>query len=238
MKIIPAIDLIEGECVRLVKGNYGEKTTYSTNPLEVAEGFAAAGLTHLHLVDLDGARLGHPINGSILKAISAATHLQVDFSGGLRTLADVESAFTHGATKVTLGSMAVKNPTLFTKILQQFGPEKVILGADVKDGQIAISGWETSGKTDWQTFLQTWSDAGIREVMVTDIAKDGMMEGPGMELYQAIRAAFPTLNLIASGGVSSLEDLAALKSLGMYGAIIGKAIYEGQITLKDLAELC
>lgn len=238
MNIIPAIDLIGGHCVRLSQGDYAQQTRYSTDPVAVAESFEAAGLQHLHLVDLDGARAGKPQNLSVLKQICLRTALDVDFSGGLRSEQDVQMALDCGARAVTIGSLAVKAPDKMAHILAKWGAGKVILGADIKDGKIAISGWEETALLDWHPFLTRWSEAGIEEVMVTDISRDGMLSGPGIALYRQLREAFPALRLIASGGVARMADLDELAQLGMAGAIVGKALYEGRIDLAELGARC
>lgn len=238
MRIIPAIDIIDGKCVRLTQGDYGRKTTYNDDPLEVAKGFEAAGLSHLHLVDLDGARSQKIVNHKVLEQIAGGTSLQVDFGGGLKSSADVKTAFECGARQVTAGSVAAKNPGLFRQWLKDYGPEKIILGADSREGKIAVDGWEASTDQLVSSFIRDYATEGVQYVIATDISKDGMLAGPALELYQQILQENPALKLIASGGISSIEDLKALQRIGCEGAIVGKAIYEGRISLQELQELC
>lgn len=234
MEIIPAIDIIDGACVRLTKGDYNQKTEYNSNPLEVAQGFEAAGIKRLHLVDLDGAKAKKVINLAVLKTIAENTKLSIDFGGGVQSTADLEQVFDAGAKQVTGGSIAVKNQDLFTEWIQEFGGEKIILGADVKDEYIAIHGWEE--KADWHIydFLEHYLAKGLQYVICTDVSKDGALAGTSNELYANILARFPDIKLIASGGVSQLSDLTTLEEMKVYGAIVGKAIYENRIALKDL----
>jgi len=236
MKIIPAIDIIDGKCVRLTKGDYNTKKIYNENPLEVAKAFEANGISYLHLVDLDGAKSKHIVNHKILESISTHTHLKVDFGGGLKTEKDIKIAFECGATQITGGSVAVKNPAIFKNWLKQYGSEKIILGADCKNRKIATTGWLESTKVDVIDFIQQYELDGISQVICTDIAKDGMLQGTSNELYKEIMSK-TNVKLIASGGVSSIKDLVQLKQLGCYGAIIGKAIYEGKIEMKELSNL-
>jgi phosphoribosylformimino-5-aminoimidazole carboxamide ribotide isomerase len=234
MRIIPAIDIIEGKCVRLTKGAYDTKKIYSENPLEMAKKFEASGIEFLHLVDLDGARSGRIVNYKVLETIAKNTSLQIDFGGGLKTNEDLKIAFESGATKITGGSIAVKNQLLFQRWISKYGSDKIILGADVREDKIAVSGWlETSDLNIFQ-FLSDYQNLGITDVICTDIAKDGMLEGPSFQLYEKIIKHCPGLNLIASGGVSDYSQLTVLKDLGCKGVIIGKAIYEDKITLKQL----
>ena len=233
-QIIPAIDLIEGKCVRLTQGDYQQKTIYNENPLEVAQQFEDAGLTHLHLVDLDGAKSGHIVNYPVLEKLATKTKLKIDFGGGLKANEDLKIAFECGASQITGGSIAVKNPTLFSDWILTYGTEKIILGADCKDGKIAVMGWQESSDLEVHDFIEDYIQKGISYCICTDIAKDGMLAGASIELYQQILTQNPTLKLIASGGVSSLADLIELQEAHLYGAIIGKAIYEGKITLKEL----
>ncbi len=234
MRIIPAIDLIDGQCVRLTQGDYNVKTVYHTDPVEVARSFEAAGITHLHLVDLDGAKKGHIVNHKVLKEICQTTYLKVDFGGGLKSDEDLKIAFDCGAAQVTGGSIAVKSPEQFWGWIEQYGAERIILGADVKDEKIAISGWQDLTNLDLMGFLELHTQAGIKYVICTDISKDGLLQGPSVELYRKIQQRFPSIALIASGGVSSMEDLEVLSSLNLSGAIVGKAIYEGKVNLEDL----
>lgn len=237
MKIIPAIDIINGQCVRLRQGDYAQQKTYNSDPLVVARTFEDAGLKYLHLVDLDGAKGGQIINQKVLEAIATKTSLIVDFGGGIKTDADIALAFDFGAQQVTVGSIAVKDTEKVGQWLEKYGPEKIILGADCKDRKIAVSGWQEESKRDVIEFIKDYNAKGIIDVVCTDISKDGMLAGPSFELYKEIIAE-ATVNLIASGGVATINDIVALKTMGCAGAIIGKAIYEGTITLKQLKELC
>lgn len=234
MKIIPAIDIIGGKCVRLTKGDYSTKVTYNENPLEVAKQFEASGIEYLHLVDLDGAKSSQIVNNRVLEVIASKTSLKIDFGGGLKSDKDVEIAFNAGANQITGGSIAVQNPKLFQSWIKKYGPDKIILGADVSNRMIAVSGWQEITKLDLFPFIESYKDLGVNTVICTDIAKDGMLEGTSLELYQEMMSEFPDLNLVASGGVTSVADLDALWEKKIYGAIIGKAIYEGRITLKEL----
>lgn len=238
MRIIPAIDIIDGKCVRLSQGDYAQKTVYNENPLEVAKQFEDAGLRYLHLVDLDGAKARKVINWKVLETIVTNTALKVDFGGGLRTTEDVRKVLQCGAAQITAGSIAVSDRDTVLQWLTEFGAERIILGADAKNGRIATHGWLDDSGLDVLRFIDDYHRAGIRYVVCTDIAKDGMLQGPSTELYQRIIAANKDVSLIASGGVSSIEDLQELKAAGLEAAIVGKAIYEGRITLKELSELC
>jgi phosphoribosylformimino-5-aminoimidazole carboxamide ribotide isomerase len=238
VRIIPAIDIIDGKCVRLSQGDYAQKTVYNENPLEVAKQFEAAGLRHLHLVDLDGAKARKVVNWKVLQAIVTNTGLKVDFGGGLRTTEDVRKVLESGAAQITAGSIAVSDRETVLQWLAEFGAERIILGADAKDGRIATHGWLDDSGLDVLRFIDDYHRAGIPYVVCTDIAKDGMLQGPSTELYQRILAANKDVSLIASGGVSSIQDLHELKAAGLEAAIVGKAIYEGRITLKELSELC
>ena len=237
MEIIPAIDVIDGKCVRLTHGDYNQKTIYNERPLEVAKQFEAAGIRRLHLVDLDGAKAGSVTNWKILENIAAKTSLVIDFGGGIRTQNDVEIVFNSGATLATVGSVAVKEEDSFSQWLEHFGAHRFMLGADVKDEKITVAGWFE--KTDiWvYDFIQSYVAKGVRNIFCTDVAKDGALQGPSLDLYKNIVQKFPELNLIASGGVSSLDDLVALQEIGCKGAIVGKAIYEGRIQLSDLVKM-
>lgn len=235
MQIIPAIDIIGGKCVRLTQGDYGQKKEYHDSPLEMAKRFEDAGIKRLHLVDLDGAKEKKIVNKEVLKSVAAGTSLQVDFGGGVQSDEDITLAFELGAFQVTGGSIAVKNPVLFESWIQKFGGEKIILGADAKDRKIAISGWEETTSVDLIDFIKDYQNKGISYVICTDVAKDGLLQGPSLELYTDILAEIPGIKLIASGGVSKIEDLEALQKVGVYGAIVGKAYYEGRITLDQLA---
>lgn len=233
MRIIPAIDIIDGKCVRLTKGDYATKKIYNENPLEIAKEFEANGIQYLHLVDLDGAKSGRIVNYKILEQISENTNLKIDFGGGLKTNADLKIAFNSGADQITGGSIAVKNPVLFQEWISKYG-SKIILGADVYNEKIAVSGWQETSDLDLLPFIKKYQNFGIETIICTDISKDGMLEGPSFSLYDKIVTAFPDINLIASGGVSSFEELPKLQLLGCEGVIIGKAIYEGKISLKQL----
>lgn len=234
MRIIPAIDVINGECVRLSKGDYNKKTIYSKNVLDVAKNFEDNGIQFLHLVDLDGAKQNRIINYKILDQISSKTNLIIDFGGGLKSEEDIKIAFESGAKQVTLGSVAVKNPKLFLESLEKYGSEKIILGADTKKEKIAVSGWLEESEMNIYNFIKEKMQVGIRYVISTDINKDGMLEGPSFGLYEKIIAENPDIKLIASGGVTSTNDLVQLKSLDCEGSIIGKALYEKRISLNDL----
>lgn len=234
MLIIPAIDIIEGKCVRLTQGDYAQKKIYNEHPLEVAKQFEDAGLSHLHLVDLDGAKAKKVINWKVLEAIASKTKLNVDFGGGVQSDEDLKIVFDCGAKQVTGGSIAVKNPELFSRWLSEYGGERIILGADAKNERVAVSGWE-EGTTLWvYDFVQKWVEAGAKYTISTDVAKDGLLQGPSFELYKNLQAQCPTLNIIASGGVSNMSDLEALAEMKIYGVIVGKAIYEGRVQLSDL----
>ncbi|WP_312760774.1 1-(5-phosphoribosyl)-5-[(5-phosphoribosylamino)methylideneamino]imidazole-4-carboxamide isomerase [Epilithonimonas sp.] len=234
MRIIPAIDIINGECVRLSKGDYDKKTVYSKNVLDVAKNFEDNGIQFLHLVDLDGAKENRIINYKTLEEISSKTSLIIDFGGGLKSKEDIKIAFESGAKQVTLGSVAVKNPELFLETLEKYGNEKIILGADAKKEKIAVSGWLEEIEMNIYDFIKEKTEDGIQYIISTDIDKDGMLEGPSFDLYEKIIAENPDIKLIASGGITSTKNLVQLKSLGCEGAIIGKALYENRISLNDL----
>jgi phosphoribosylformimino-5-aminoimidazole carboxamide ribotide isomerase len=234
MIIIPAIDIIDGKCVRLTKGDYSQKTTYNENPLEVANMFEDAGFSHLHLVDLDGAKSGHIVNQQVLKTITSNTSLKVDFGGGVKTNEDITLAFECGAQQITGGSIAAKNPEIMSEWRAKYGAEKIILGADVHDKKIAVGGWLETTSLDLFDFLTDYRSKGIEYVICTDISKDGLLQGSANELYAEIMTAFPGIKLVASGGVTTEEDLIELQKIGVYGAIVGKAIYEGRISLETL----
>lgn len=236
MRIIPAIDIIDGKCVRLSQGDYDTKKIYNENPLEVAKEFEDYGIEYLHLVDLDGAKSKQIINYKTLELIASKTNLKVDFGGGIKADDDIRIAFECGANQITGGSIAVQNPTLFQEWISQYGSEKIILGADAKDRKIATQGWLETSELDVIDFIQEYKAKGIEYVICTDIAKDGMLQGTSNELYTEILAA-ANVKLIASGGVASIDDLIRVKELGCEGAILGKAIYEGRIQLKDLKQL-
>jgi phosphoribosylformimino-5-aminoimidazole carboxamide ribotide isomerase len=237
MEIIPAIDIIEGKCVRLTQGDYAQKKVYNEHPLEVAKEFEDAGLKRLHLVDLDGAKAGAVKNWKVLEAITGKSGMIVDFGGGIKKEEDLKIVFESGAAYATIGSLAVKDEALFISWLEEFGAKKFLLGADVKDEKIAVGGWLESTQIWIYDFIRKYLDAGIQQVFCTDISKDGKLEGPATGLYTTIIKEFPALHFIASGGVSSLKDLEALQSIGCKGAIVGKAIYEGRISLTELKKL-
>lgn len=234
MRIIPAIDIIEGQCVRLSKGDYDTKKVYNENPLEVAKAFEDSGIEYLHLVDLDGAKSKHIVNHKILESIATHTSLKIDFGGGLKTDKDLQIAFESGAEQITGGSIAVTNQVLFLDWLSKFGSQKIILGADAKDGKIATGGWKESSDLEIEKFIKDFVSSGIQYVISTDISKDGMLEGPSVDLYHSILEANPDLKLIASGGISNLQDVEDVFEIGCEGVIIGKAIYENRISLKEL----
>jgi phosphoribosylformimino-5-aminoimidazole carboxamide ribotide isomerase len=234
MEIIPAIDIIDGKCVRLTQGDYEQKTIYNENPLEVAKAFEGAGLKRLHLVDLDGAKEGTVKNWVVLQQIAASTTLSIDFGGGIKQDKDLKIVFESGAAYATIGSLAVKQRDVFVSWLNEYGADKFLLGADVKSEKIAVAGWLETTDIDIFDFLNDYVEHGIQQVFCTDVSKDGKLEGPSLDLYKKVIQQFPSLWFIASGGVSSMDDLYELKSIGCAGAIIGKAIYEGRIQLKDL----
>lgn len=234
MEIIPAIDLIEGKCVRLTQGNYTQKTVYHEDPLEVALAFEQAGIRRLHLVDLDGAKAGRIMNQHVLERLASKTRLAIDFGGGLKTDEDLQTVFNAGACMAVTGSVAVKNKALFHSWIRRYGPEKIMPAADVKNGYISIGGWQENTTLTLNDFIKGTMQQGIRRLFCTDISKDGLLQGPALGLYQQVIAEFPELALIASGGVSSVDDLRRLKDIGCKGAIIGKAIYENRITMNDI----
>lgn len=236
MQIIPAIDIIDGKCVRLTEGDYAQKTIYNENPLEVAKAFEAAGIQRLHLVDLDGAKAGAVKNWKVLESIALNTKLVIDFGGGIKTDKDVELVFERGAALATIGSIAVANPTLFLSWVNVYGADRFFLGADVKDNLIAVNGWMQTSNTSIESFISDYLLKGITHIFCTDISKDGKLEGPSTVLYQSLIRLFPDLKLVASGGVSSLQDLEILDRIGCAGAIVGKAIYENRISLESLQQ--
>lgn len=233
IELIPAIDIIDGKCVRLTKGDYDQKTVYG-NPIDMAKEFERIGYTRLHVVDLDGAKSKHIVNDAVLRAITTETNLTVDFGGGIKTDEDLEKAFAAGASMVTVGSIAVTNPDLFMGWLEKYGAEKMILGADVRHGKISINGWKEDSDEDLLSFLEKYVNAGVKNVLCTEISKDGTLLGPAIDLYRQVMDAYPALHLIASGGVSSKEDIIALDAAGIPAVVFGKAIYEGKINLKEL----
>lgn len=234
IELIPAIDIINGQCVRLTKGDYNQKTIYRNSPAEVAKEFEGLGFKRLHVVDLDGAKSKHVVNDGVLKAITTQTQMTVDFGGGIKTDEDIQKAFASGASMVTIGSIAVTRPDLFMGWLERYGAEHIILGADVRHGKVSINGWKEDSDEDLLPFLQKYVDAGIRNVLCTEISKDGTLTGPAIDLYKQVMDAYPQLHLIASGGVSSINDIKALHAAGIPAVVFGKAIYEGKINLREL----
>ncbi len=235
MEIIPAIDIIDGKCVRLTKGDYAQQKIYNENPVEVAKEFEAAGIKRLHMVDLDGAKAGKIVNLKVLEAVASQTNLVIDFGGGVKKISDISDIITAGAAIVTIGSLAVKHPEILEEWLLEFGPDKFLIGADVLDRKIKISGWLVDGGIDIDTFIGKMLALGVRNIFCTDISKDGAMQGPSIDLYKDIMNMHTEIKLIASGGVSNFHDVIELKEIGCSGAIIGKAIYEGTVTLKELS---
>jgi phosphoribosylformimino-5-aminoimidazole carboxamide ribotide isomerase len=234
MEIIPAIDIIDGKCVRLSQGDFAQKIIYNENPLEVARQFEDAGIKRLHLVDLDGAKQGAIANEKVLETIATKTKLIIDFGGGIQTDADIQSVYSGGAAIATVGSIAVKNPELFSSWVRKYGQDKILLGADVKNERIAVSGWAEQTEISVFDFIQKNMEQGVKNIFCTDISKDGLLEGTSTGLYKTIIEKFPKINLIASGGVSSMKDIEELEKIGCKGVIIGKAIYEGRIKLSEL----
>ena len=234
MRIIPAIDIIDGKCVRLTQGDYGQKTVYNENPLEVALEFQDAGLKYLHLVDLDGAKAGKVINWKVIESVASKTILHVDFGGGIKTDDEIKKLFTVGVRQVNLGSIAVKNPDLVSNWIVRYGADKIILSADVKDEKIAISGWLEDSRISITEFVKDYKTRGIEYITCTDISTDGMLSGPNVELYSKLLQTFPSIKLIASGGVSGMKDLEDLKKINVDGVIVGKAIYEGRVDISEL----
>lgn len=233
IELIPAIDIINGQCVRLTKGDYDQKTVYG-KPLDMAREFERFGYERLHVVDLDGAKSKHIVNDAVLKDITTETKLTVDFGGGIKTDEDIEKAFASGAAMVTIGSIAVTNPELFMGWLEKYGAERIILGADVRLGKISINGWKEDSSEDLLPFLKKYVEAGVKNVLCTEISKDGTLAGPAIDLYKGVMEAYPQLHLIASGGVSSIDDIKALDKAGIPAVVFGKAIYEGRIDLREL----
>jgi phosphoribosylformimino-5-aminoimidazole carboxamide ribotide isomerase len=236
MEIIPAIDLIDGKCVRLTQGDYAQRKEYSSNPLEVAQRFADHGIRRLHLVDLDGAKQRTVVNLPVLEQIATHTALVVDFGGGVQSDEDLRRVLEAGAQQVTGGSIAVRQPEVFLRWLDQYGADKIILGADARDRLVAISGWQEKSALNVVDFIRDYQQQGVRYVICTDVAKDGLLQGPSLQLYEEIRTSTPSVHLIASGGITTADDLRQLKANGLHGAIIGKAIYEGSLSLTDLSE--
>ncbi len=236
MRLIPAIDIIDGKCVRLSKGDYNTKKVYNENPLEIAKQYEAHGIEYLHLVDLDGAKASHIVNHKVLEEIATKTTLKIDFGGGLKSDEDLKIAFESGANQITGGSIAVKKPEVFESWLAKFGAEKIILGADANNEKIAVSGWLEESDQELIPFVQGYQAKGVDYVICTDISKDGMLQGPSFDLYERMLKEIPNVKLIASGGISTFDELPRLAELGCEGTIIGKAIYENKISLKQLEE--
>jgi phosphoribosylformimino-5-aminoimidazole carboxamide ribotide isomerase len=234
MKIIPAIDIIDGKCVRLTQGDYAQKTIYSENPVDVAKTFQDAGLKHLHLVDLDGAKAGAVTNWKVIEEITSKTSLQVDFGGGVKTEEEIEKLLDFGVAQINLGSIAIKRPYRVYEWMEKFGTEKIILSADVKDEQVKINGWQDDAAVGIEPFIKGFHLQGLHYVTCTDISTDGTLTGPNVFLYKKIVSWFPEIKLIASGGVGSIDDLYALRKTAVYGVIVGKAIYENKISLDEL----
>ena len=233
IELIPAIDIIDGQCVRLTKGDYDQKTVYGS-PLEMAQEFERIGYKRLHMVDLDGAKSKHIVNSEVLSRVTTETQLTVDFGGGIKTDEDIEKAFQSGAQMVTIGSIAVTEPERFMGWLEKYGAERLILGADVRNGKISINGWKEDSEEGLLPFLQKYIEAGVKNVLCTEISKDGTLLGPAITLYQQVMTAYPQLHLIASGGVSCIDDIKALDKAGIPAVVFGKAIYEGKINMKEL----
>ncbi len=236
IELIPAIDIIEGKCVRLVQGQYQQKKIYSDQPLQVARQFSELGVRRLHLVDLDGAKAGKVVNLEILRSITENTPLVIDFGGGIKSDEDIQSVFDAGASMITAGSIAVKDRTRVIKWLKQYGSEKIILGADTRDGKISINAWQEDTSLDIVDFVQEYTDLGITRLICTDIARDGMLGGAALDLYKTLKERFPFLEIIASGGVSGMKDILELDRAGIDGVIFGKAFYEGNITSQEIKE--
>ena len=236
IELIPAIDIIDGKCVRLTQGDYSSQKVYNENPVEVAREFADYGIRRLHIVDLDGAKSQHVVNLQVVEQIRSATDLVIDFGGGVKSDADLQKAFDAGADMVTIGSLAVKQPETFLRWLDIFGASRIILGADVRNGLISINGWQEEEGEQLIPFVRKYEEKGVVQVLCTDISKDGMLQGPAIELYRQVLSSFPDLHLIASGGVSSIDDIKALDEAGVPAVVFGKAIYEGKIKLSDLVQ--
>ncbi len=234
IELIPAIDVIDGKCVRLTKGDYGQKKVYNDDPIAQAKEFEGLGMKRLHVVDLDGAKAKHVVNLEVLKGITAATNLKVDFGGGIKSDDDIEKAFAAGASMVTIGSVAVSQPDTFMKWLDHYGAERIILGADVRNGLVSINGWKEDSREELLPFLSRYVKAGVKNVLCTEISKDGTMSGPATELYRKVMAAFPGIHLIASGGVGCDEDIVELEQAGIPAVVFGKAWYEGKINIEKL----
>lgn len=236
MEIIPAIDLIDGQCVRLTEGDFSQQTTYHSDPVEVAKRFEANGMRRLHLVDLDGARAKQPVNLPVLARIARETKLHIDYGGGLQSVEAIQMAFDAGAQQVTAGSIAVREPKTVQKWLKEFGPDKIIVGADFRDNFISINAWTEQSDLTLPEFLASFSEKGAKTFICTDVSKDGKLQGSSLDVYQRLIEQFPNLQFIASGGVTTIEEVRQLRTAGLHGAIIGKALYEGTISLEDLAK--
>ena len=234
IELIPAIDIINGQCVRLTKGDYDQKTVYRDSPTEVAKEFEQLGFKRLHVVDLDGAKSKHIVNVGVLRSLATETSLVIDFGGGIKTDKDIETAFESGAAMMTVGSIAVTHPDLFIAWLDKYGANRMILGADVRNGKVSINGWKEDSDEDLLPFLKKYINAGVRNVLCTEISKDGTLQGPAIDLYKRVMDVYPDLHLIASGGVSSIDDIRALDAAGIPAVVFGKAIYEGKIDLREL----
>ena len=235
-QIIPAIDVIGGQCVRLTQGDYGQKSVYHNDPLEIAKAFEGAGISRLHLVDLDGAKEKKIVNHKVLERIATQPNLHIDFGGGVQSNEMIDLAFSLGAKQITAGSIAVKNPELVLSWFEKYGADKIILGADAKNEQIAVSGWQENSNLSVYDFVSDYVQKGAKYIISTDVAKDGLLQGPSFDLYKNLQKQNSGLNIIASGGVSNLEDLQQLKAMNLFGVIVGKAFYEGKITLEQLAQ--
>lgn len=236
IELIPAIDIIDGKCVRLTKGDYETKSVYG-EPIDMAQQFEALGFKRLHMVDLDGAKSKHIVNDSVLRQITEATNLIVDFGGGIKTDDDIQKAFDAGASMVTIGSVAVTNPELFENWLNKYGPDHIILGADVRNGKISINGWKDDSNDELLSFLKRYVKMGVKNVLCTEISRDGTLSGPATPLYKEIMNIYPHLHLIASGGIGSIEDIKKLSDSAIPAVVFGKAIYEGKIDMKELIQL-
>jgi len=236
IQVIPAIDIIDGKCVRLTQGDYNQKKEYHSNPVEVAKMFEDAGIKRLHLVDLDGAKQKKIINYKVLENVSSATSLIIDFGGGIQSEEDLDIAFKSGATQITAGSISVKDPVKVEAWMKQYSGDKIIIGADTKDGLIAVHGWQETSGLSIQQLIDRFLPVGIKYSICTDVSKDGLLQGPSFSLYQKLKGEYPSVNWIASGGVAELKDIEQLDEMGIYGVIVGKAFYEGHISLKQLAQ--
>lgn len=234
IEIIPAIDIIGGQCVRLTQGDYSQRTVYSSDPVEIAKSYEAIGIRRLHVVDLDGAKAAAPQNLDTLRKIATATKLDIQYGGGIKSGEALKAVLAAGANRAICGSVAITAPERFGEWLAAYGPEHIILGADTKAGKVAINGWQESSETDVQTIVRRFAERGLQQVICTDISRDGMLEGPNFELYTTLQSEFPEVDITVSGGISSLDDIVRLDDMGLRSVIVGKAIYEGRVTLKDL----